>query len=644
LYRVVAGRNCPVAASLSSQAYVAIPGLSEQSNRILAMVIARQVEDSSCGKVLREILNAEGIVPRVPGHSSAGFTARPGSSTVSPLATPPTAPVDRTPAAVRSWKPPTVPTPMATPAVAKSVRPAVPVTPPPRPAEAVPPSSLPTQVPQRLPKEPVPAVSEVKVESKRAIEPPVPIPVSKAPASEIVPKPVEARPKDALAKPIEPTAEPIVKETSKPVPAQARAKDSVPAPEVKTPPKKTVSKPAVERSETPPIRAPTVAKEKTDAETKSEPRERPSISTEPAPAEEKILVPADNKKGDRPPLVTTAPFVLPTPPQPVVISKQDTDAVEPRFQVSFLWQDPKFRWIGIGIAALLVLSVSYATFRPPSSPQVTTAEKPSSVVPAPQVSHPSPLVVQPVVNPPPVAVSKPSQPPPRPSVAGHYVGQVQGQQASGSVSTSFDREISIDSGLTSGYLIDYGSDPTKKIQLADSHVDPEGVYTASVPFSSATDNAHNDENLTVRRGENGLEVSFTGRQTSGAEYTLEGVLHPWTEADQARYGDLIAAMQFTPPPLNPQIPDKGQGGTKARRTASAESAPKGGGEHQTNRSQASEVAARRPPAPAAAANPPPAQARSVPRAPAAPKTTTERRTQTDGNKPPQPFKGTNPGG
>ncbi|PYJ27187.1 MAG: hypothetical protein DME89_09990 [Verrucomicrobia bacterium] len=87
LYRVVAGRNCPVAASLSTQAYVAVPGLSEQSNRILAMVIARQVEDSSCGKVLREVLNAEGIVHRVPGHPSAGFTERPDSSTVSPPAT-----------------------------------------------------------------------------------------------------------------------------------------------------------------------------------------------------------------------------------------------------------------------------------------------------------------------------------------------------------------------------------------------------------------------------------------------------------------------------------------------------------------------------------------------------------------------------
>ena len=165
LYRVVAGRNCPVAASLSTQAYVAVPGLSEQSNRILAMVIARQAEDSSCGKVLHEILNAEGIVHRVPGHSSAGFTERPGSSTVSPFATP----VDRIPAKVRSWKPPTVSTPTPTPAVAKPVPPAVPVTPAPTPVEAILPSALPKQVPPTSPNEPVPAVSEARVESKRTV-------------------------------------------------------------------------------------------------------------------------------------------------------------------------------------------------------------------------------------------------------------------------------------------------------------------------------------------------------------------------------------------------------------------------------------------------------------------------------------------
>src|SRR5437879_13846460 len=92
LYRVVAGRNCPVAASLAGQGYVAVPGLSEQSNRILSMGIARQVEDSSCGKVLGENLNEEGVVPRVPGHSSEGFTQRPGSQTVPPLALAPSPP------------------------------------------------------------------------------------------------------------------------------------------------------------------------------------------------------------------------------------------------------------------------------------------------------------------------------------------------------------------------------------------------------------------------------------------------------------------------------------------------------------------------------------------------------------------------
>src|SRR5438309_2469093 len=201
LYRVVAGRNCPVAASLAGQGYVAVPGLSEQSNRILSMVIARQVEDSSCGKVLREILNAEGIVPRVPGHSSEGFTQRPGSSTVSPLATPPTAPVDRTPSTPRPWKPPTVSTPAPVPVVARPVPPPVPVTPLPTPIEAMPPASPPAQVPAAAPKDPVPVVSEVKVESKRATEPPVTTPISKAPAPEIVRKPVEARPKEIPAAP-----------------------------------------------------------------------------------------------------------------------------------------------------------------------------------------------------------------------------------------------------------------------------------------------------------------------------------------------------------------------------------------------------------------------------------------------------------
>ena len=60
IYRVVSGRNCPVAASLSPQGFVAVPGLSEQANRILALVIARQSHYASCGDLLQDLLGVEG--------------------------------------------------------------------------------------------------------------------------------------------------------------------------------------------------------------------------------------------------------------------------------------------------------------------------------------------------------------------------------------------------------------------------------------------------------------------------------------------------------------------------------------------------------------------------------------------------------
>src|SRR5437762_3925980 len=362
---MVAGRNCPVAASLSTQAYVAIPGLSEQSNRILAMVISRQVEDSSCGKVLREILNAEGIVPRVPGHSSAGFTARPGSSTVSPLATPPAAPVDRTPAAVRPWKPPTVSTPAPMPAVAKSVPPAVPVAPLPMPVEAVLPSSPPTQMPPASPKEPVPAVSEakveskrviepaapvvpeakvelkrtiepavpavpeVKVESKRTIEPPVPVPVLIPPATVMVPKPAEARPKDATAAPKQQERQKTVKEPEKPAPV--------------VPPKVT----------------------KTREEKKAV--AKPPVS--PVPVEEPGFV---------------TPKVVPAPKVPIT-PRRSADVQEgPQ-----VWDARKLKPIGIGIAALLAISLSYAGVKALTRPSVK-----SQSVKSRTTNHPNTMLVE----------------------------------------------------------------------------------------------------------------------------------------------------------------------------------------------------------------------------------------------------------
>jgi hypothetical protein len=345
VYRIVAGRNCPIAASLSSQAYVAIPGLSEQANRLLSFVIAKQIESNSCGQILREILNAEGIVPRVAGHSSAGFTKRPGSSTVSPLATPPTAPVDRTPATVRPWKPPTVSTPAPKPAVAKPVPPAVPVTPRPMPVEAISPSSPPAQMPPASPKEPVPAVSEakveskrtieppvpavseVKVESKRAIEPPVPIPVSKPLAPEIVLKPAEARAKDAPAAPIQQEPAKTVKEPEKPAP----------------------------------VVSPRVVKTREEKKTVAKSPVSPPRVEEPA-------------------FVT--PKIMPAPKVPVTQPTSADVEEEPQF-----WDGRKLKPIGIGIAALLAISLSYMGVKAITKPSV---KQPTIV------TQPSPAAAQPI--------------------------------------------------------------------------------------------------------------------------------------------------------------------------------------------------------------------------------------------------------
>src|SRR5207247_3565169 len=97
---------------------------------------------------------------------------------------------------------------------------------------------------------PVPAGSEAKVESKRAIEPAVPIPVSKKPpAPEIVLKPAEVLPKDAAAAPIQQERQKTVKEPEKPAPvvspkvAKTREeKKAVAKPPVSPPP---VERPAV---------------------------------------------------------------------------------------------------------------------------------------------------------------------------------------------------------------------------------------------------------------------------------------------------------------------------------------------------------------------------------------------------------------
>src|SRR6266446_8979958 len=186
LYRIVAGRNCIAAASLSSQAYVPIPGLSEHSNQLLSLVIAKQIAMPSCGQILREILGAEGIVARRASHLSAGSTAGSTGSTITPaevspvnrlapLATP-TPPLDKRRAALRAWQPPTVtPHPAATPPIPESPiatppPPAIPQvvpTPAPQPVEArAEPILAPT--PTSLTREQIPAAPPVPTEPKSA--------------------------------------------------------------------------------------------------------------------------------------------------------------------------------------------------------------------------------------------------------------------------------------------------------------------------------------------------------------------------------------------------------------------------------------------------------------------------------------------
>jgi len=61
IYRMTAGRDCVAAASLSVQAYVAVPELSEEGNRFLSRVIAGTMTPPSCSALLSTLLGTEGI-------------------------------------------------------------------------------------------------------------------------------------------------------------------------------------------------------------------------------------------------------------------------------------------------------------------------------------------------------------------------------------------------------------------------------------------------------------------------------------------------------------------------------------------------------------------------------------------------------
>lgn len=594
VYRVVAGRNCPMAASLSSQAYVAIPGLSEHSNRLLSLVIAKQIASTSCGQILREILGAEGIVPRVPGHSTAGFTARGGTGStivpetpgpfgrkiVSPIATP-----ALTPTPARQWRPPVVRQPsILTPAVARQAPviltpPVVPKLPPePTPAPVVtakapaPPAAPPVAEP---PLTPVNKVSEPIVTAKaptlvlppepRVVEPPVapaakkiiaPIeppapPVEKAaPVEKIVPEPVTVKSvAKEISKPVEKIeprplpsekAKPIDKISPPPLKEKAVAKE---VPELIKKIEAPADKFAVPEKIEPPAEklSPQVAQAKT---TDDREKFKPAILPPPqrvslvAKAREKLkkvsqkaeVTETRPKKPEAEPALTTAKAETAKPASPSLptilpsLIKQAAPPIEraekARFKPEFLWNDPRARGIGIGIAALALITISYATVRNISANRTATK---ASVVPAPVSKS--------------IAAGPITSKPPGPRLnAGRYVGKVRSQNRAGV--QEFTREISLDPGLTSGYVIEYSTDPKKQVPLSQAQIDQDGILHARALFADATEGTNRDETVTVNPDENNtLQVSF-----ESPENTLSGALHPWSNDDQLRYNNMMADL------------------------------------------------------------------------------------------------------
>ncbi len=371
LYRIVAGRNCPIAASLSSQAYIPVPGLSEQANRTLSLVIAKQIELASCGQVLREILGAEGIVSRSPGHPSAGFTVPgSGSTVVPPSATPPfplqTPPRTSTASTASSSR--FRPMPVAPSA---SVTPPPTVVPPSRPIEpatnastaSAPPPVVPTPA-VVLPSRPLePATNASGASAPPPVVPPLrPIEASTNASTASAPPPPKGKSVEAAGALLVEAKEPPAAEALKPL---IPARETTPAPSVTT--REPAPKPATPTNRLPTegeTKVPTPTLPKTSAKksqqiaakTKAaEPRAKEEKArTEPVPkaapshldavtvVSEKIVAVASPASSPK----------IPGPPPPIIPKPNIVQNAVP-------WVGRNVRPIGIGIAALLAVSVTY---------------------------------------------------------------------------------------------------------------------------------------------------------------------------------------------------------------------------------------------------------------------------------------------
>ncbi len=87
VYRVLSARNLPAKPTLLPEDCLAIPGLAEEANRLLAHALARQLVHGTCSELLADLLIAEGLMGAsvTRTHATAG-TATAGA-TYSPTST-----------------------------------------------------------------------------------------------------------------------------------------------------------------------------------------------------------------------------------------------------------------------------------------------------------------------------------------------------------------------------------------------------------------------------------------------------------------------------------------------------------------------------------------------------------------------------
>ncbi|HYR57320.1 MAG TPA: serine/threonine-protein kinase, partial [Chthoniobacteraceae bacterium] len=138
IYRVLSARNLPNKPALAPEDCMAVPALSEESNRLLSHALSRQLVHATCSELLADLLIAEGLMGAsvTRTHATASATASPasthGTSSSGGIATV----VPREPPPVEETHLTTAPAPPPPPVRTAPL--AAPVAPPPLPVPAGP--------------------------------------------------------------------------------------------------------------------------------------------------------------------------------------------------------------------------------------------------------------------------------------------------------------------------------------------------------------------------------------------------------------------------------------------------------------------------------------------------------------------------